>query len=107
MSNLMKFRARLRPAAIAVPHWLTVLAITLGTSFVGGAEQYLQAIPMSDWITDLTDPKALGKLAVGALVSGSAALLAQGLLMLKQWAASAPPPPPAGQVVVSAPPEQT
>jgi hypothetical protein len=67
-------------------------------TFIGGAEQYIQAIPLSQWISALSTPKLLIPPLEGAAVAGVAALLTQALLRFKQWASTLPVP-----VVVTGP----
>jgi hypothetical protein len=103
MSNLARIRLKLRPMAVALPHWLSVVLIALGTAFVTGLGAYIQQVPLSQWLAAAQNPKQLIPLAVGALVGGLSALLAQGLLLLKQWASNAPPSLPSNPL----PPDQT
>ena len=97
--KLAKFRAAARPMALALPHWLTVVLVTLGTSLAVAAEQYLQTVPITAWLSGLSNPKTLVPIALNALVAGVGALIAALLVLLKQWVSTlevpnTPPPPP-------------
>lgn len=74
-----------------VPHWLVLTITTLVSAFGGAVGNYLIAIPASEWVTGLTQPKSLIPLGIGALVSGVSALLAQAVQLLKAWGASQTP----------------
>jgi hypothetical protein len=95
--TLAKFRAAARPAALKVPHAVVIALMTLLSAFAGAAGNYLVAVPMTGWVTGLSDPKSLVPIAMGAAVAGAMALISQLMLLLKQWLAAqvpAVPPPP-------------
>jgi hypothetical protein len=96
--TLAKFRAAARPTAVAIPHAVIVIALTLLSAFAGAAGNYLVAVPMTGWVTGLSDPKSLVPIAMGALVAGLTALVSQLVLLLKQWLAAQPNAPPLAEV---------
>ena len=104
---LAKFRAVARPKALAIPHSVVVVLLTLLSAFAGAAGNYLVAVPMTGWTTGLTDPKSLVPIAMGAAVAGLTALVSQLVLLLKQWLAAQPPPEPPPVVNPPSPPVQT
>jgi hypothetical protein len=97
--KLAKMRAA---AAFVLPHWVTVLTVSLLVTFGSAAEQYLQTVPAAQWLAGLSNPKLLIPIAKTALAMGLASVVAQIALLIKQWLSTivvtptppAPTPPP-------------
>jgi hypothetical protein len=94
--KLAKMRAG---AAFVLPHWVTVLAVSLLVTFGSAAEQYLQTVPVAQWLSGLSNLKSLIPIARNAFAMGLAAVVAQISLLIKQWLSTivvtpAPTPPP-------------
>jgi hypothetical protein len=96
--KLAKMRAA---AAFVLPHWVTVLAVSLLVTFGSAAEQYLQTVPAAQWLAGLSNLKSLIPVARTAFAMGLAAVVAQIALLIKQWLSTivvtptpTPPVPP-------------
>lgn len=86
-------------ASFVLPHWVTVIAVSLLVTFGSAAEQYLQTVPAAQWLAGLATPKLLIPIAKTALAMGFASVIAQISLLIKQWLSTivvtpAPTPPP-------------
>lgn len=71
------------------PHWITVAASTVGAAVVGALVTYVEAVPASELLQDLTTPTGLEALLRGALSVGAIAGLTAIVNMAKQILAPA------------------
>lgn len=91
--KLATLRYKMAPAAVKIPHWVAVTALSLGSAFVTGIANYVQAVPATEIFKDLGNAASVEHLALGALVGGVTALAAQAGILIHQWAAAAAPTP--------------
>jgi hypothetical protein len=76
-----------------LPHFLTVIASTIGAAVAGALVTYVEAVPASELLQDLTTPAGLTALLHGALSVGLIAGLTALIGVAKQMLPTVPPAP--------------